>query len=105
MSLQFGQMSQAVLSQTTQLFKHTGVQSIEQLLKPLKTQIDAFQQRLNQVHSETVRDQAQLGAEQSKVLEEGVQRRAEEKYSSKVLTCDIKCIGTMCSRRTETKVR
>jgi len=98
MSLQFGQLAQAVLSQTTQHFKQTGEQSIEQLLKPLKTQIDAFQQRLNQVHSETVRDQAQLGAELRKVMEVGLQMSAEAKHLSQALKGDKKRMGTWGER-------
>lgn len=94
MSLQFKQLAQTVLAQTTQNFKQTGEQGIEQLLAPLKTQIETFQQRLNQVHSETVREQAQLGLELRKVMEVGLQMSTEAKHLSQALKGDKKRMGT-----------
>lgn len=94
MRLQFGQLAQTVLTQTTQNLQQTGEQGMAQLLKPLKAQLDAFQQRLNQVHSESVRDQSRLGAELRQVMEVGLQMSAEARHLSQALKGDKKRMGT-----------
>lgn len=94
MSAQFQKLSQMALQQQTKNFQQSGQQSIEQLLKPLKSQIDAFQQRLNQVHSESIRSQTQLGSELRQIMDIGLQMSHEAQHLTQALKGDKKRMGT-----------
>lgn len=91
---QFQQLAQSVLQQQTQHIQQTGQQGLQQLLEPLKTQLQDFQQRINQVHSESVRGQTELGAELRRVLEIGLQMSTEAQQLSQALKGDKKRMGT-----------
>ena len=80
--------------QQTQHFNQQGQKSLDEVLRPLQEQIERFQQRLNQVHSESVRGQAELGAELRRVMEIGLQMSQEAEQLSQALKGDNKRMGT-----------
>jgi len=94
MAAQFQQLAQTALQQHGQSFQQMGQQSLQQLLQPLQTQIDAFQQRLNQVHTESVRGQTQLATELQRVMEVGLKMSGEAQHLSQALKGDKKRMGT-----------
>ena len=80
--------------QQTQQFNQQGQKSLDEVLRPLREQIERFQQRLNQVHSESVRGQAELGSELRRVMEVGLQMSSEAEHLSQALKGDNKRMGT-----------
>src|SRR5690625_1956851 len=85
--------------QQTQQFNHQGQKSLDEVLRPLREQVERFQQRLNQVHSESVRGQAELGAELRRVMEMSLQISQETAHLSQALKGDNKRMGTRSEER------
>lgn len=86
-------IGQKLLSATGKSLETTNQKSLESLLKPLAEKIDQFQNRVNQVHSDMVRNSASL-AEQIKSLESvGVSMSGEAQNLTRALKGDKKLVG------------
>lgn len=86
-------IGQKLLSATGKSLETTNQKSLDSLLKPLSEKIDQFQNRVNQVHSDMVRNSASL-AEQIKSLESvGVSMSGEAKNLTRALKGDKKLVG------------
>ena len=86
-------LGQKLLSATGKSLETTNQKSLDSLLKPLAEKIDQFQNRVNQVHSDMVRNSASL-AEQIKSLESvGVSMSGEAQNLTRALKGDKKLVG------------
>ena len=70
--IEFENLANRILEDKTRSFDKTNKASIEALLKPFREQVEGFQKRVNDVHSESVKGNSRLEAEIKKVLEVGL---------------------------------
>src|SRR3546814_5307581 len=75
---EFQNLANQILEEKGKTFAQNSQSSLDALLKPFREQIDGFQQRVNQVHDETLRGNVSLGSEIKRVLDVG---RSEEHTS------------------------
>jgi len=92
--LEFQLLAQQILEDKARAFAQGSQASIATLLQPLRQQIDAFQQRVNQVHDQTQRGQASLSSEIQRVLAAGLQMHDEAQSLARALKGDKKLMGT-----------
>lgn len=69
---EFQVLSEKIIKQREQSLTEVNKQNVVALLQPLNQKIQDFQHRVNQVHSETVKGNSDLGAEIKKVLDIGL---------------------------------
>jgi len=74
--------------------REMGQTSLTTLLQPLRQQIEAFEQRINQVHDQNQRGQAQLSSEIRRVLEAGLRMHDQAQLLSRALKGDKKLAGS-----------
>ena len=74
-------------------FTNTNRESLESLLKPFREQINGFQSRINEVHTESVKGQSALEAEIKKVLEVGLEMNTQDTNLVSALKGDKKTTG------------
>lgn len=72
LSQEFENIANKVFEEKNKTFTHTSQTNIDQLLKPFREQIEAFQKRTNEVHDASLKGQANLNAEIQKVLSIGI---------------------------------
>jgi DNA recombination protein RmuC len=72
LKVEFQNLANQILEEKGRNLAQSSQTSLEATLKPLRDQIDRFQNRINQVHDETVRGNASLGAEIKRVMEMGM---------------------------------
>src|SRR5699024_500955 len=77
LTLEFQQLANQILEEKSRSFSQSNQIALDSLLKPFKEQIEGFQKRVNEVHSETVKGNASLEAELKKVLEIGLNMSKE----------------------------
>ena len=70
-------MANRILEEKSQAFRQTNQNAIDNLLKPFREQIDGFQKRVNEVHSESIKGNTALESEIKKVLEIGLSMSQE----------------------------
>ena len=86
-------IGQKLLASSGKALETTNQKSLDSLLKPLAEKIDQFQTRVNQVHTDMVRNSASLG-EQIKHLESvGVSMSGEAQNLTRALKGDKKLVG------------
>ena len=86
-------IGQKLLSSSGKALEDTNQKSLDSLLKPLAEKIDQFQNRVNQVHTDMVRNSASL-SEQIKHLESvGVSMSGEAQNLTRALKGDKKLVG------------
>lgn len=93
LKVEFQNLAGKILEEKGKTFAQTSTTSLEALLKPFREQISAFQQRINQVHDESVRGNASLGTEIKQVLDIGVRMSAEAQNLAMALKGDKKTTG------------
>jgi DNA recombination protein RmuC len=91
---EFQNLANKVLEEKGRLFTQSSTSSLDAMLKPFREQISAFQQRINQVHDESVKGNASLGTEIKQVLEVGMRMSAEANNLTLALKGDKKTTGT-----------
>src|SRR6056297_3108621 len=74
-------------------FTNTSRASLETMLQPFREQISGFQQRINEVHTQSVKGNAALEAEIRKVLEVGLEMNTQASNLSSALKGDKKTAG------------
>lgn len=90
---EFQNLANQVLEEKGRLFAQSSTSSLDAMLKPFREQISAFQQRINQVHDESVKGNASLGTEIKQVLEVGLRMSAEANNLTLALKGDKKTTG------------
>jgi len=92
--LEFQVLANQILEERGRAFSQSSQESLTALLQPLRQQIDAFQQRVNQVHDQTQRGQVELSGEIRRVLEAGLRMHDEAQSLSRALKGDKKLAGS-----------
>ncbi|MGD2171240.1 MAG: DNA recombination protein RmuC [Gammaproteobacteria bacterium] len=72
LKLEFENLANRILEDKTRSFDKTNKTALESLLKPFREQVEGFQKRINDVHSESLKGNAALESEIKKVLEVGL---------------------------------
>ena len=94
LKIEFENLANKILDDKTQSFNKTNRESIEALLKPFREQVTGFQQRINTIHSESIKSQASLDSEIKKVLEVGLRMGADADNLTKALKGDSQKRGS-----------
>ena len=74
---EFENIANKVFEEKNKAFTQSSQTNIDQLLKPFREQIDAFQKRTNEVHDESLKGRVQLNLEIQKVLDIGLKMSAD----------------------------
>ncbi|GAB3283526.1 DNA recombination protein RmuC [Parahaliea aestuarii] len=90
---EFENLANRIFEERSQHFASHQKQSLETLLQPFREQIGAFQQRVDQVHSESLKGQASLAGELRRVLEIGLQMNEQAGNLAAALKGDKKATG------------
>ena len=77
LKMEFENLANKIFDDKTRAFDQSSQDSIQALLKPFRDQVESFQKRVNDVHSESVKGNALLEAEIKKVLEIGLKMGAD----------------------------
>ncbi|KGQ37128.1 DNA recombination protein RmuC [Gallibacterium genomosp. 1] len=93
LTLEFQQLANQILEEKSRSFSQSNQVALDSLLKPFKEQIEGFQKRVNEVHSETVKGNASLEAELKKVLEIGLNMSKEANNLTTALKGQKKTLG------------
>jgi DNA recombination protein RmuC len=90
---EFQNLANQILEEKGKTFAQNSQSSLDALLKPFREQIAGFQQRVNQVHDETLRGNVSLGSEIKRVLDMGLKISAEANTLATALKGDKKTTG------------
>lgn len=90
---EFKNLAHKIFEEKTKQFTHSSNQSIEGLLQPFRDQIKAFQSRVNEIHTETVKENATMNSEIQKVMNIGIQMSQEADHLAQALKGNKKTIG------------
>ena len=93
LKIEFSNLANQILEEKGKSFSQSNKSELDAILKPFKQQVEGFQQRVNQVHSESVKGQANLAAELKKVLDVGVQMSDEANNLATALKGEKKTAG------------
>ncbi|MFC0309597.1 DNA recombination protein RmuC [Gallibacterium trehalosifermentans] len=93
LTLEFQQLANQILEEKSRSFSQSNQTALDSLLKPFKEQIESFQKRVNEVHSETLRGNASLEAELKKVLDVGLNMSKEANNLTNALKGQKKVLG------------
>lgn len=77
LSKEFENLANKIFTEKGQQFQQTNQHSLDAILKPFKQQIDGFQLRVNQIHSESLKGHTNLESEIRKVLDVGLTMQKE----------------------------
>jgi DNA recombination protein RmuC len=72
LKVEFENLANRILEDKARTFDKTSRTSLEALLKPFREQVEGFQKRVNDVHSESIKGNTKLEGEIRKVLEVGL---------------------------------
>ncbi len=85
---EFKVISEQILSERQRALHADNQQGVGALLKPLQQQITGFQERINSIHSTTVRENSELKSEIKKVMDVGLKMSGDATNLTKVLKGD-----------------
>lgn len=85
---EFENLANRIFEEKGQRFTESSQASIDQLLKPFRSQIEGFQKRINEVHDASLQGNTLLNAEIRKVLEIGLQMSREASSLTSALKGD-----------------
>lgn len=74
---EFENLANKIFEDKGKTFTQNSQASLDTLLKPFKEQIEGFQKRINDIHTESVKGNTNLEAELKKVLDVGLKMQAE----------------------------
>jgi DNA recombination protein RmuC len=94
LKLEFENLANKILEDKSRSFDQTNKKSIESLLKPFREQVEGFQKRINDVHSESIKGNAALEGEIKKVLEVGLKIGSDAKNLTNALKGDSQKRGS-----------
>ena len=90
---EFANLANKILEEKSQSFSQSNKSELDAILKPFKEQVEGFQKRVNEVHSESIKGQATVSSELKKVLEVGMQMTSEANNLATALKGDKKTTG------------
>lgn len=93
LNVEFQHLAQQILEEKSQRFSQTNQASLDALLKPFKEQIEGFQKRVNEVHSESLKGTANLEAEIKQILKVGLSMSSEAQNLATALKGNNKVAG------------
>lgn len=93
LNVEFQHLAQQILEEKSQRFSQTNQASLDALLKPFKEQIEGFQKRVNEVHSESLKGTANLEAEIKQILKVGMSMSSEAQNLATALKGNNKVAG------------
>lgn len=93
LNVEFQHLAQQILEEKSKSFSESNQSALDLLLKPFKEQIESFQKRVNEVHSEAIKGNADLGAEIKRVLEIGLSMSQEAQNLTTALKGNNKIAG------------
>lgn len=93
LNMEFQHLAQQILDEKTKSFTQTNQSALDLLLKPFKEQIEGFQKRVNEVHSEAIKGNADLGNEIKRVLDIGLSMSKEAQNLTTALKGNNKVAG------------
>ncbi len=94
LKLEFENLANRILEDKARTFDKTSKASLEAMLKPFREQVDGFQKRINDVHSESVKGNALLEGEIRKVLEVGLKIGSDAQNLTEALKGDSQRRGS-----------
>lgn len=93
LNMEFQHLAQQILEEKSRSFVETNQSSLDALLQPFKAQIESFQKRVNEVHSESLKGSANLEAEIKRVLQIGLSMSEEAQNLATALKGNNKVVG------------
>ncbi|MDC2826070.1 DNA recombination protein RmuC [Rodentibacter pneumotropicus] len=93
LGIEFQNLANRILDEKSRSFNQTNQTALETLLKPFREQIEGFQKRVNEIHSESLKGNAGLEAEIKKVLEVGLNMSQEANNLTSALKGEKKTLG------------
>ncbi|URL06642.1 DNA recombination protein RmuC [Avibacterium sp. 21-595] len=93
LSVEFQNLANRILEEKSQKFDQTNQASLDALLKPFREQIEGFQKRVNEIHSESLKGNASLESEIKKVLDVGLTMSQEANNLTSALKGEKKTLG------------
>ena len=94
LKLEFENLANRILEDKTRSFDKTNKTALESLLKPFREQVEGFQKRINDVHSESLKGNAALESEIKKVLEVGLKIGSDAQNLTQALKGDSQRRGS-----------
>jgi DNA recombination protein RmuC len=94
LKIEFENLANKILEDKARAFDKTNKDSLEALLKPFREQVEGFQKRVNDVHSESVKGNAALESEIKKVLEVGLKMGSDAQNLTEALKGDSQKRGS-----------
>ena len=88
LEVEFENLAGKILDEKAKTFNLNSQTSIENLLKPFRDQIEGFQKRVNEVHSDSIKGNSAIEAEIKKVLEAGLKMGDDAKNLTSALKGD-----------------
>lgn len=88
LKIEFENLAGRILDEKAKTFNQNSQASIETLLKPFRDQIEGFQKRVNEVHSDSIKGNSAIEAEIKKVLEAGLKMGDDAKNLTSALKGD-----------------
>ncbi|MEB3475580.1 DNA recombination protein RmuC [Pasteurella multocida] len=93
LSTEFQNLANRILDEKSRSFSQSNQTALDSLLKPFREQIEGFQKRVNEIHSESVKGNAGLEAEIKKVLEIGLNMSQQADNLTSALKGEKKTLG------------
>jgi DNA recombination protein RmuC len=88
LKIEFENLAGKILDEKAKTFNQNSQASIETLLKPFRDQIEGFQKRVNEVHSDSIKGNSAIESEIKKVLEAGLKIGDDAKNLTSALKGD-----------------
>lgn len=105
LNVEFQHLAQQILDEKSKSFSQSNQAALDLLLKPFKEQIDSFQKRVNEVHSEAIKGNANLEAEIKRVLDVGLSMSNEAQNLTTALKGNNKIAGNWGEVQLETALQ
>ncbi|PVX32106.1 DNA recombination protein RmuC [Pasteurella langaaensis DSM 22999] len=93
LTIEFQNLANRILEEKSQSFSQSNQVALDALLKPFREQIDGFQKRVNEIHSENVKGNASLESEIKKVLDIGLSMSQQADNLTSALKGEKKTLG------------
>lgn len=93
LTIEFQNLANRILEEKSQTFSQQNQVAMTDLLKPFREQIDSFQKRVNEIHSESLKGNAGIEAEIKKMFELGLSMSQEANNLTSALKGNKKALG------------
>lgn len=93
LGIEFQNLATRILEEKSQTFSQNNQTALNNLLKPFREQIEGFQKRVNEIHSESVKGNTELEVEIKKVLELGLTMSQQASNLTNALRGEKKTLG------------